>query len=399
MGTNDNQNAAGSDTQGTSTEDLAFLDVRNLTKIYDGEILAVNDLSFTVGDGEFCVIIGPSGCGKTTTLHSLVGKLTPTEGRVFLDGKDITETPTYERDIGLVFQDFQLFPHLDVEENIRYGLEEIDVPSAEQDERVEEMLNLMRITDIRNRSPEELSAGQQQRVALARSLVLEPKVLLLDEPLGDLDYKMQKRLELELLRIHREFEITFVYITHDQNQAMRLGDKIIVLNDGRLEQSGSVDDVYHRPATAFTAAFVGDSNIFYGELTEVSDDGRVAMVETEFGAFSVGTGNLDSKPETVLGRELSFAIRPQLLEPEAVGTNALACRVDDRIYQPGTGTLVLLTATGEDDTEKQIQLRTPEKAKFDTDRMDVGFDPEDGILLEKTSVAQDVDLQKDILGE
>ena len=206
-------------------EDVLIVD--GLTKIYPDGTLAVDDIDFSIKEGDFCVIIGPSGCGKSTTLHSLVGKIPPTEGKVTLGGTDITHEPTYHRDIGLVFQDFQLFPHLNVEENITYGLKRMNAPQDVVDERLSNVLEMMQLDELRKRAPRELSAGQKQRVALARSLVLEPKLLLLDEPLGDMDYKLQKRMERELLRIHRELGTTFVYVTHDQTQAMRLADQII----------------------------------------------------------------------------------------------------------------------------------------------------------------------------
>src|SRR6056297_2748732 len=261
------------------TSGESILEITDLTKVYPDGTVAVEEISFDIKRGDFCVLIGPSGCGKSTTLHSIVGRFPITEGSIHLDGVDITDATTYERDIGLVFQDFQLFPHLSVRENIAYGLDRLDTAAAERDERVSEMLDIMRLADLGDRSPEELSAGQKQRVALARSLVLEPKLLLLDEPLGDMDYKLQKRMERELLRVHREVDTTFVYVTHDQRQAMRMGDHLIVMNEGLIEQAAPSEEIYQQPRTAFVAAFVGDSNIFSGQLD--SRDGT-PTVETPF---------------------------------------------------------------------------------------------------------------------
>jgi ABC-type Fe3+/spermidine/putrescine transport system ATPase subunit len=377
------------------------LEVSGLTKIYDDGTLAVDDIDFSVDRGNFCVLIGPSGCGKSTTLHSIVGKVSPTEGTIVLDGEDTTSVPTYERDIALVFQDFQLFPHLTVEENIRYGLERMDVPATEIDERVADVVDLMRLGSLTDRSPEELSAGQRQRVALARSIVLRPQLLLLDEPLGDLDYKLQKRMERELLRIHRELDTTFVYVTHDQTQAMRLGDQIIVMNHGQIEQVGSVQEVYNRPDTAFVATFVGDSNTFRGTVTEVLDGGEQVEVATDVGRFTVSTVNLEASPESILDDEILFAVRPQSIGVTGDGENTVTGSVLDVIDQPGRGTQVLVEVSREGDEPMEIEARTYEKGSVDPDAESVtlGWDGADGYLLEELSVVPNIDLETDILGE
>jgi ABC-type Fe3+/spermidine/putrescine transport system ATPase subunit len=374
-----------------------ILEVSNLTKIYPDGTLAVDDISFSVREGDFCVIIGPSGCGKSTTLHSLVGKVEATEGSVELAGEDITKTKTYDRDIGLVFQDFQLFPHLNVEENIRYGLERIDLPESEIEQRVDDIIETMQLTGSKERDPTELSAGQKQRVALARSLVLEPRLLLLDEPLGDMDYKLQKHMEQELLRIHREFETTMVYVTHDQTQAMRLADQVVVMNDGEIEQSESVNRTYNNPATAFVATFVGDSNIFSGTVTDVSDDGEIAHVETHLGTFAASTANLNSPPADVVGTELSFSVRPQHLTLDGTGENAIECRVNDIITHASQGTQVLLEPL--DDESMELQLLNRSLLSELDETVTVNWSSSDTVLLEEISVVDNVDLQKDILGE
>lgn len=375
-----------------------ILQVRGLRKVYPDGTLAVDDIDFTVADGDFCILIGPSGCGKSTTLHSIIGKVTPTAGEILLDNIDITKSPTYERDIGLVFQDFQLFPHLTVEDNVRYGLDRAGVESTTKDERVEEMLQLMQLEDVRDRSPEGLSAGQKQRVALARSLVLEPKLLLLDEPLGDLDYKMQKRMERELLRIHRELETTFVYVTHDQNQAMRLGNQIIVMNEGQIEQSGSVSEIYNRPATAFVASFVGDSNIFTGRVVGAHKQDASVTVETAFGESDVSTANVAVEAEALVGDRTSFVVRPQHLRLDSTAANTLQCGVLDVIQRPGRGTQLLLeTTAGEQAME--LQLKSDAQLAIADETVTVGWDVDQTILLERTSVVSGIDLETDILGE
>ena len=371
--------------------------VTGLTKVYGDEVLAVDDISFAVAPGDFCVVIGPSGCGKSTTLHSLVGTVEVTAGRIEIDGLDVTDTPTYDRDIGLVFQDFQLFPHLTVEENVRYGVEGTDreIP----DGVVRETMELMRLLAVRDRAPASLSAGQKQRVALARSLVLRPKVLLLDEPLGDMDYKLQKRMERELLRVHRELDTTFVYVTHDQTQAMRLADQIVVMNDGKIEQSGTVDEVYNRPATAFVAAFVGDSNIFSG--TVAGGDGETVDVETPFGPVTCDADPLPTPVAELRGKTVSVVVRPQHLELGDGNRNALDCEVRDVLYQPGAGTQVVLDATGDDGATRRLQLLSTERLDLTADDgpITVSWSPSNALPLERTSVVAGTDLQRDILGE
>ena len=373
-----------------------ILDVSGLTKVYPDGTLAVDDIDFSVQEGDFAVIIGPSGCGKSTTLHSLVGKVEPTEGTILLDGEDITGTRTYDRDIGLVFQDFQLFPHLSVEENLRYGLERLELGADEADQRVDNIVETLKLTGISDRDPMELSAGQKQRVALARSLVLEPKLLLLDEPLGDMDYKLQKHMEEELLRIHREFDTTLVYVTHDQTQAMRLGDQVVVMNDGKIEQSESVDKVYNHPATAFVATFVGDSNLLHGTVESVSNNGTIAHVETDLGRFAVSTENLHSAPADVVDTDLSFSVRPQHLSLSD-GENVVECQVEDVISHASEGTQVILAPLA--DESKEMQLRSRELISDLDSEVTVSWDSADATILERNSVVEDVDLEKDILGE
>jgi len=378
--------------------DDAVLDVSGFTKIYPDGTLAVDGIDFSIDRGDFCVLIGPSGCGKSTTLHSIVGKIDVTDGTITLDGEDITDTPTYERDISLVFQDFQLFPHLSVRGNIRYGLERMGVPEPEMEARVDRIVELLKLGDLVDRSPGELSAGQKQQVALARSLVIEPKLLLLDEPLGDLDYKLQKHMERELMRIHHELDTTFVYVTHDQTQAMRLADQIVVMNEGQVEQSGTAEEVYDAPSTAFVATFVGDSNTFFGELTAVSEDGSRATVETAFGDFQASTDNLVSSPRDLLGTEIPFSVRPQSLSLGAGGDNELTCEVEDVIHHPGSGTQVVLEAESAAGS-KTVQLMTRDLDDAPDGRVTASWAAADTILLEETSVVPDVDLEADILGE
>jgi spermidine/putrescine transport system ATP-binding protein len=224
--------------------------------------LVVHPLSITIEAGEFLTLLGPSGCGKTTILRMIAGFEEPTGGEIYLDGQRITHLPPYRRNINLVFQHYALFPHMTVEENIRFGLKMNKVPSPEQRSRVDEAVRLTRLTGLTDRYPHQLSGGQQQRVAIARAIVNNPKVLLLDEPLGALDLQLRKSLQTELKQLQRNLGITFIYVTHDQEEAMSLSDRIIVMNEGRVEQVGTPRQIYDRPASLFAATFVGENNLF-----------------------------------------------------------------------------------------------------------------------------------------
>jgi spermidine/putrescine transport system ATP-binding protein len=246
-------------TDGTP-ETEAVLESRGLTKVFGSET-AVDDVSLSVAPGEFVALLGPSGCGKTTTLRMLAGLETPTEGRVLLDGGDVTARPANRRDVGLVFQDLVLFPHMSVGENVAYGLARAGVDRDERDSRVSDMLDLVGLGGFGERDPTSLSGGQRQRVALARSLVTEPRVLLLDEPLSSLDRSLREELQTELTRIQREVGTTFLYVTHDQESAMTMADRVAVMNEGGLVETGAPERLYREPETAFVGRFFGDAAV------------------------------------------------------------------------------------------------------------------------------------------
>src|SRR3954454_20687316 len=229
-------------------------------------MVAVDDLSLDIQVGEFFSMLGPSGCGKTTTLRMIGGFEDPTEGTVYLGGSDVTDLPPYRRDVNTVFQSYALFPHLDVERNVAFGLERRKLAKDEVKRRVGEALDMTQLHGLGERKPAQLSGGQQQRVALARALVNRPRALLLDEPLGALDLRLRRQLQLELKRIQKEVGITFVHVTHDQEEAMTMADEIAVMNDGRVEQRGSALTLYEQPRTAFVANFLGSSNLLDGEM-------------------------------------------------------------------------------------------------------------------------------------
>src|SRR3954468_4077178 len=262
--------------------DAAAPDIRleGVTKRF-GEMTAVDALDLEVPRGEFYALLGPSGCGKTTTLRMVGGFEDPTGGRVFLGGDDVTERPPYRRDVNTVFQSYALFPHLTVERNVAFGLERKKVGRDEVRKRVAETLELVQLSGLDRRKPAELSGGQQQRVALARALVNRPRALLLDEPLGALDLRLRKQLQIELKRIQADVGITFVHVTHDQEEAMSMADTIAVMNHGKIEQAGSAPELYEAPRTEFVASFLGVSNLVDARLREA--DGALARVQTHDG--------------------------------------------------------------------------------------------------------------------
>ncbi|MEV7598274.1 ABC transporter ATP-binding protein [Kitasatospora sp. NPDC089797] len=254
--------------------------LEGLAKTFDGgRVRAVDGVDLEIGEGEFFSMLGPSGSGKTTVLRMIAGFEEPSSGRILLGGADVTGRPPFDRDVNTVFQDYALFPHMTVEQNVGYGLMVRRVPRAERAERVRAALAMVRLDGFERRRPAQLSGGQRQRVALARALVNRPRVLLLDEPLGALDLKLRHEMQVELKQIQREVGITFVFVTHDQDEALTMSDRVAVFNAGRIEQVGSPADVYERPATAFVAGFVGTSNLLEGPAAE--------QVVGEAGQFSV----------------------------------------------------------------------------------------------------------------
>ena len=242
-----------------------LIDLKDLTFYYDGEKV-LDDLSLQIRDKEFVTLLGTSGCGKTTTLRIIGGFLTPHSGDVFFDGERINDIPPHKREVNTVFQRYALFPHLNVYDNVAFGLKVKKLPKAEIHKRVTEMLETVNLGGFEKRNVSQLSGGQQQRVAIARALVNYPKVLLLDEPLGALDLKLRKEMQLELKRIQKQLEITFVYVTHDQEEALTMSDTVVVMQDGVIQQVGSPQDIYNEPKNAFVADFIGESNIYDGVM-------------------------------------------------------------------------------------------------------------------------------------
>lgn len=275
-----------------------MLEVGNLRKDY-GDLRAVNDISFEIDQGEFTTLLGPSGCGKSTTLHMIAGLTKPTKGDVHLRGTDITNASPSARDIGLVFQNTALFPHMTTAENLAYGLKMHGWEKSDIDDRVTEMLELVQLPEHGDHYPDELSGGQQQRVAFARSIAYEPDMLLLDEPLTGLDRVLREEMRKEIRRIQREVDLTTLYVTHDQEEALSLSDKVVVLNDGDKQQEGTPREIYQKPANEFVAEFVGKSTKFTGTVSASSTS-----------ALDIEGGSLYLPKDVEQGRKVSVYIRP-----------------------------------------------------------------------------------------
>ena len=263
-----------------------IIDIQHLSKSF-GDVKVLDDINFYVRRGEFITLLGPSGCGKTTLLRQIAGFIAPDEGRILLEGKDISVIPPHKRPLNTVFQRYALFPHLDVFDNVAFGLKLHKIPAKEIEQRVKKMLKMVSMTDYEDRSVDSLSGGQQQRVAIARALVNYPKVLLLDEPLAALDLKMRKDMQLELKEIHRKMGITFIYVTHDQEEALTLSDTIVVMNEGRIQQIGTPTDIYNEPVNSFVADFIGESTILNGTMI---CDRKVEFMGHEFECVDEGFG-------------------------------------------------------------------------------------------------------------
>ena len=287
------------------------VEIKGVTKRF-GPVTAVDGMDLAIEHGEFYSLLGPSGCGKTTTLRMIAGFEQPTEGEIFLAGQPIAGVPPYQRQVNTVFQHYALFPHMDVAQNVGYGLRQRKVDKKEEDRRVAEALDLVRLRGYEKRRTWEMSGGQQQRVALARALVNRPTVLLLDEPLGALDLKLRKEMQLELKALQREVGITFVYVTHDQEEALTMSDVIVVMRDGLVQQKGDPTTLYERPVNRFVADFIGTSNFMDATIVEDLGDGRVA-VRTGKGLTLRG-GLTDPSHSVITGDTVVVATRPERLE-------------------------------------------------------------------------------------
>ena len=342
--------------------------LQGVTKRFE-DVLAVDELTLEIPRGSFFALLGPSGCGKTTTLRMIGGFEDPSEGRILLGDHDVTGLPSYKRDVNTVFQSYALFPHLDVFENVAFGLKRRKVAKAEIEKRAHEMLAIVGLEGMDRRKPRQLSGGQQQRVALARALVNHPRVLLLDEPLGALDLKLRKQMQLELKRIQHEVGITFVHVTHDQEEAMTMADSIAVMSRGRIEQLGGPTELYERPRTAFVAGFLGVSNLLGGTVTTS-------------GAVRVdGTGEIRvDAPLPPAGTRVQVGVRPEKLRLDDSAANSVSGTVVERAYIGVATQYVVDTPAG----RLTVFVQSSGSAA-EGEAVRVSWDPESTFVLEEAS--------------
>jgi len=293
----------------------SFVKFEKVDKSYDGEILVVKDLNVDIPKGEFLTMLGPSGSGKTTTLMMLAGFETPTNGEIYLDGDAISSIPPYKRGIGMVFQNYALFPHMTVNENLSFPLEVRKMNKSEIQEKVQKALSMVELQDFGNRMPMQLSGGQQQRVALARALVFEPRLVLMDEPLGALDKKLREQMQYEIKHIHENIGITVVYVTHDQSEALTMSNRIAVFNDGKIQQISTPDILYEKPECAFVAQFIGENNQLKGKVKSIN--GNTCVIKTDKGDE---IKSLKVNVNTV-GDGSTVSLRPERVEINSSDTN------------------------------------------------------------------------------
>jgi spermidine/putrescine transport system ATP-binding protein len=373
----------------TGTDTVIGID--HVTKRF-GSFVAVDDADFAIRRSEFFSMLGPSGCGKTTTLRMIAGFEQPSEGEIRLEGEDVSRVPPYKRNVNTVFQQYALFPHLTVEANVAFGLQAKRVPKAEIAKRVAELLEVVRLADFGARKPAQLSGGQQQRIALARALVNYPSALLLDEPLGALDLKLRQAMQLELKRIQREVGITFVFVTHDQEEALTMSDRIAVMNEGRVEQIGTPEEIYHEPATEFVAGFIGMANLMPATVTSIGG-GRATA--------TLGDGTVvdaDAADGLTVADPATFMVRPERMhlqvEQPTAGTAAVPTEVVDLVFQGpvvrfdlrGPGASELVAHVGPED---DLPLMRP------GDRLWACWEPDSGRLLRRTDrVVEDPDTRE-----
>ena len=328
------------------------VDLENVTKIYGGTTPSVDDVSLTVGDGEFFTLLGPSGCGKSTTLRMIAGFIQPTAGRIRFGERDVTALPPHKRDTGMVFQNYALFPHMDVTGNVAYGLSMRHVPKAEKARRVAEALDIVGLGGYADRRIDQLSGGQQQRVALARALVIQPSVLLLDEPLSNLDAKLREETRAQIRQIQKRAGTTSVYVTHDQSEAMAMSDRIAVMDAGVLHQVGAPREIYRRPATSFVARFIGRSNVLEGAVEDTGSSRLAVRLDGGEVLYAPVVAETLSAQVTV-GDQIALSLRPETMRIESVADGTAApvgvIRATVRMTEFTGSSLVIWLRCGEQD--------------------------------------------------
>lgn len=350
------------------------LELKDIYKKFEqNEVL--KGISLEIAKGEFITLLGSSGCGKTTTLRIVAGLETPDSGRVLLDGRDVTELEPNRRDVNTIFQNYALFPHMNVEENIGYGLKIAKVTKAEIRRSVEKALSLVQLQGFEKRKVTELSGGQKQRVAIARAIVKKPRVLLLDEPLGALDLQLRRQMQLELKRLQKKLGITFIYITHDQEEAINMSDRIVVMNQGVFEQIGTPDEVYNSPETEFVARFVGNANVLQGTVEET--DGDEVSVRTAGGIVRVRAAK-DRSLTYQKGSPILFSVRSENISFEEAQDNALRAVVREKSFAGG---LLRMELELEDGGRLVASRHGINCGIAEGERIRAGFRPEEAVIV------------------
>ena len=344
-----------------------IVEFRSVQKTYDGKSLVVQDLDLEVRRGEFLTLLGPSGSGKTTALMMLAGFEVPTQGSILLNGKSVEQLPSYKREIGVVFQNYALFPHMSVAQNLAFPLEVRKRPQSEITKQVDKALSLVRLSGLGSRRPSALSGGQQQRIALARALVFEPQLVLMDEPLGALDRQLREHMQIEIKQIHRDLGITIVYVTHDQSEAMTMSDRVAVFHDGRIQQLAPPLDLYERPDTSFVARFIGENNTLPG-IIEASEG---TMCKVRIGEATILAANMDKRPE---GAACVVSVRPERLtvnpqNPEM--ENRLFVELEEIVHL-GDHAMLCLTAPSDIKLVAKIAADHPAIAAARGDKIQLG---------------------------
>jgi len=372
---------------------LKVLESRDLTKWYGKEVLALNKVSFAVDEGDFFVMIGPSGCGKSTLLKVIAGLLDYNAGELFIKGTEVKQIPPHKRDISMMLENYALFPHMSVYDNIAFGLKMLAKDRAETEKQVKESLKLVGMEGFERRSPLELSGGQRQRVALARAIVVNPSVLLLDEPLSHVDYRLQRKLMEELKLLHQRLGTTFILTTHVQEHGLSLAETLMVMNTGVIEQIGKPEDIYTRPATVFAARFVGDLNLFSGEVVE-KRNGRYS-VKTELGELKAAA----DEGQDYSGRKLAYGVRPEAV---VLGDEALKCEnhvkaKEVSTYYFGNSVECLFEAQG--GTTLRVNVAPESATLLAGGESTLGWHARDAILIEKPSVIEGLNIEEVIYGK
>jgi len=322
-----------------------FVQLLNISKSFDQDEAIIKNLDLDIRQGEFLTLLGPSGCGKTTTLRMIAGFELPTSGKIVIDGEDITTKPPYLRCVNTVFQNYALFPHMNIYDNIAFGLKMKKMTKLEIKNKVNEMLKMVQLEGFENRMPSKLSGGQMQRVAIARAIVNSPKVLLLDEPLGALDLKLRKQMQLELKHLQKILGITFVFVTHDQEEALTMSDRIVVMNNGNIEQTGTPEELYEHPKTKFVANFLGETNILEGEVFKIKADEVLLKLCDEEDIIRIPNHNYK------LCDKFMVSVRPERIrikEKAEEGDVWLQCELKEKIYVGSNIKMVMILKNGKE---------------------------------------------------